>query len=101
MRRPATGRPASRRNSLTLPARNNVDLRLSRVIPIGGSVKAEVIGELKNVFNVVQWAGVNSTVTTDTLGNPLATDSRPRARDSPPTSGYEQRQFQLGFRVSF
>ena len=39
------------RNSLNLPARYNVDLRLSRQIGLGGATKAEVIAELKNVFN--------------------------------------------------
>ncbi len=87
------------RNSLNLPARKNLDLRISRVVPIGPA-KAEVIAEFKNVFNTVQWSGVTATVTTDTLGNPLApipTDGK----GFTPTSGYEQRQFQLGFRVSF
>ncbi len=88
------------RNSLNLPARYNVDLRLSRVIPIRGSVRAEVIAELKNVFNTVQWAAVNSVVATDTAGNPAAT--LPTSGDQlPPTAGYEQRQFQLGFKVVF
>ncbi len=88
------------RNSLNLPARNNVDLRFSRVVPITGSVKAEVIAELKNVFNIVQWASVNSVVATDTLGNPLA--PIPTEGDQfTPTGGYEQRQFQLGFRITF
>ncbi len=88
------------RNSLNLPARYNVDLRFSRIVPIRGSVRAEVIAELKNVFNSVQWAAVNSVVTTDTAGNPAA--ALPASGDElPPTGGYEQRQFQLGFKVIF
>lgn len=88
------------RNSLRLPARYNVDARFSRLVPIGGSAKAEIIAELKNLFNTVQWAGVTSTVTTDTLGNPVA--PIPTSADLfPASNGYEQRQFQLGFRLQF
>ena len=88
------------RNSLRLPARYNVDARYSRQFPIGATAKAEVIAELKNVFNTVQWSGVTSTVTTDTAGNPLA--PIPASGDLfLPNGGYEQRQFQLGFRVRF
>jgi len=88
------------RNSLNLPARYNVDLRYSRLFPIARTFKAEVIAELKNVFNTVQWNGVNSVVTVDALGNPAA--PIPSEGDMfPATGGYEQRQFQLGFRVTF
>lgn len=88
------------RNSLNLPARKNVDLRYSRSVPLGGSRRAEVIAELKNVFNTVQWSSVNSVLATDTLGNltsPLQTDTRLFTNPQ----GYEQRQFQMGFRVQF
>ena len=44
------------RNSLNLPARKNVDLRLSRQLPHRRRTKAEVIAEVKNVFNTVQWS---------------------------------------------
>jgi hypothetical protein len=88
------------RNSLNLPARYNVDFRYSRLFPVVGTFKAEVIAELKNVFNSVQWSGVNSVVTVDALGNPVS--PIPGSGDGfPPTGGYEQRQFQLGFRVTF
>ncbi|MEW6321850.1 MAG: TonB-dependent receptor [Acidobacteriota bacterium] len=89
-----------RRNSMHLPARYNVDLRLSRQVAVGGSRKAEVIAEVKNLFNTVQWAGVNSTVAVDAVGNPLAPIPT-KANQFPATSGYEQRQFQLGFRFIF
>jgi len=89
------------RNSLTLPARRNVDVRLSRQVPIGPT-KAEVIAEVKNVFNTVQWQGVTGqavavNTTTGLPINPLPTS----ASQLRPTGGYEQRQFQLGFRVQF
>ena len=42
------------RNSMYLPNRYNVDLRYTRFIPLRGSVRAEVIAEMKNVFNTEQ-----------------------------------------------
>jgi hypothetical protein len=89
------------RNSLRLPARYNVDLRYSRIIPLGrANTNAEVIAEVKNIFNTTQWSAVNSTVTTDAAGAP--TVPIPTSGDLfPATGGYEQRQFQLGFRVRF
>ncbi len=88
------------RNSLTLPARYNVDFRYSRRFRVGGNRAAEVIAEVKNIFNTVQTAGVNATIATDTLGNALA--ALPTSGDQlTPTGGYEQRQFQLGFKFTF
>jgi hypothetical protein len=88
------------RNSMYLPARYNVDMRYSRFVPFGGNLRAEVIGELKNVFNTVQWAGVSSAIQVDPLGNPLQAIPT-TAKGFRPSSGYEQREFQLGFRLRF
>jgi hypothetical protein len=88
------------RNSLNLPARYNVDFRYSRRIPVGGNRAAEVIAEVKNLFNTVQTSGVNAAVTTNAQGipvNPLPTS----ASDLVPNGGYEQRQLQIGFRFTF
>jgi carboxypeptidase family protein/TonB-dependent receptor-like protein len=88
------------RNALYLAARKNVDLRYTRWIPIRGSVRGEIIAELKNVFNTEQLSGINTTIAVDTLGNPLATiPTDPYQYPNP--SGYEQRKFQLGFKVRF
>ena len=90
------------RNSLYLPHRYNVDLRYSRFIPIRGSVRAEVVAEFKNLFNNRQTAGVNRVVSTDPGGNPVA--AIPATADDFPMSGrsgYEARQFQVGFKVNF
>ena len=88
------------RNSLYLPNRYNVDLRYTRMVPIHGSVRAEVIAEMKNVFNKLQMSGFNSIVTTDASGNPLvAIPNDPFG--FPSATGYEQRKFQLGFKVRF
>jgi hypothetical protein len=88
------------RNSLYLAPRKNVDLRYTRFVPIRGSVRAEIVAELKNVFNTEQLAGITTNTVVDALGNPaapIATD--PYQFGNP--SGYEQRKFQLGFKVRF
>ncbi len=88
------------RNSIKLPNRYNVDARYSRRFAIRGAMAAEVIAEIKNLFNSVQVSGVNATIPANPAGvpnNPLPTSGD----ELPPTSGYEQRQFQLGFRFIF
>ncbi len=88
------------RNSVNFPARYNIDLRYSRFVPIRGSIRGEVLAEFKNLPNIVQTSAVNRIVTTDALGNP--TTPIPTSGDGfVPTSGYEQREFQLGFKVYF
>ena len=74
----------------------NVDARYSRFIPFG-RVRAELFGEAKNFFNTRNVAAVNRVVATDAAGNPLAALPSP----FPPTGGYQQRQFQIGAKVSF
>jgi hypothetical protein len=88
------------RNPLYLAARKNVDMRYTRTIPVRGSVRAEVIAELKNVFNTEQLQGLNTTIAVDALGNPLtAIPTDPYQFPNP--SGFEQRKVQLGFKVRF
>jgi hypothetical protein len=97
----SSDRPLSvARNALYLPTRKNVDLRYTRWFPVHGSMRAEFIAELKNVFNTVQMANINTTIAVDTLGNPTATiPTDPYQFVNP--SGYEQRKLQLGFKVRF
>jgi hypothetical protein len=88
------------RNSLNLPARYNVDFRYSRRFRIRGNTAAEIIGEVKNLFNTVQTSGVNANVPTNAFGVPTGT--LPTSVDQlTPNGGYEQRQFQLGFKFTF
>lgn len=89
------------RNSLNLPARYNVDFSYRRRIRVHGTMAAEVIAEVKNIFNTVQVAGVqNAVITTDAQGNPMA--PLPTSGDQLiANNGYEQRQFQLGFKFVF
>jgi hypothetical protein len=94
------------RNSMYYPNRWNVDARYSRYIPIRKSVRAEIIAEFKNIFNIVETQGVLSSVQVDTLGNPLtpiptyvSTHSKPGGFT--PNGGFEQREFQIGFKLHF
>ena len=96
----ASDRPAGvPRNSLTLPARKNVDLRLSRQVPLGRT-KAEIIAELTNVFNTVQWSGVTAAIPVVTATG-LPVSALPTSAEQLRQPAYEQRQFQLGFRFVF
>ena len=88
------------RNPIYLAARKNVDLRYTRFVPIRGSVRAEVIAELKNLFNTEQLSGITTTIPVDALGNPLSTIAGDPYQFVNP-AGYEQRKFQLGFKLRF
>jgi carboxypeptidase family protein/TonB-dependent receptor-like protein len=88
------------RNPLYLAARKNVDLRYTRWIPISGSVRGEIIAELKNAFNIEQLSNITTTTAVDALGNPLAPIATDPYQFVNPT-GFEQRKFQLGFKVRF
>jgi hypothetical protein len=97
----ASDRPSGvPRNSLALPARNNLDARYSRRFPIQGNMAAEVILEVKNLFNTEQTSSVNATVPTNAQGVPLGTLPTSGSQLQP-TGGYEQRQIQLGFKFTF
>jgi len=88
------------RNSLYLPARKNVDLRFTRWVPIHGAMRGEIIAELKNVFNIEQMSGINTVVTVDAAGVPTTAIPTDPYQFNTPT-GFEQRKFQLGFRLRF
>jgi hypothetical protein len=95
------------RNSLYLPNRYNVDGRWTRFVPLRGSVRAEIIAELKNIFNKQQTSAVGTTFLTDAGGNPtfpIPSDTNHfsvAGNNFAVPSGYEQRKFQLGFRLRF
>ena len=74
-----------------------LDLRYSRFIPLPSEQRIELFFEAKNLFNTENVAGVNRIVTTDVAGNPSA----PLPDPFPPTSGYDQRQMQLGVKFVF
>ena len=88
------------RNALNLPARKNVDARYSRRFRIQGEMAAEIIAEVKNLFNTIQPSSVNATIPTNAQGVPTAALPTSGSQLTP-TGGYEQRQFQLGFKFTF
>jgi hypothetical protein len=88
------------RNSMYMPNRYNIDMRYSRFFPIYKTMRMEVIAEFKNVMNKQQLQGVTSSVQVDTAGNPLAPVPG-NAWGFTNYSGFEQREFQLGFKFHF
>ena len=97
----ASDRPqGAARNSLSLPARKNIDARYSRRFRIQGDMAAEIIAEVKNLFNTIQPSSVNATIITNAQGVPAAALPTSGSQLTP-TGGYEQRQFQLGFKFTF
>ena len=75
----------------------NVDARYSRLIPVGKGVRAELFVEAKNIFNTRNTRAVNSVVTTTATGDLAA----PLPAQFPITGTYEQRQMQLGLKLTF
>ena len=89
------------RNSLNLPYRKNVDARLSRFVNFGGHYKFEVQAEFKNIFNWEQVSGVQTTYAVNATTG-VATVVLPiNSGALVPNGGYEQRKFQLGFKLFF
>ena len=75
----------------------NLDARYSRFIPIGRTVRTELFVEAKNIFNQRNVRAVNSVVATNAAGD-LASAL---PAEFPVTATYEQRQVQLGVKVTF
>jgi hypothetical protein len=88
------------RNSMYMPTRKNVDMRYTRMFPIHNTMRAELIAELKNVFNTEQLQSLTTTISVDAAGNPL-TPIPTDPYQFPNPSGFEQRKFQLGFKFRF
>ncbi len=74
-----------------------LDLRYSRFIPVRASWRGELFFEAKNLFNTRNVSGVNRVIATDAFGAPSAA----LPATFPGTAGYDQRQMQLGVKVSF
>ena len=75
----------------------NVDGRYIRFIPLRARVRAQLFVEAKNIFNTENVSAVNRVVVTDAAGTLAA----PLADPFPGTTGYQQRQVQLGVKLSF
>ena len=89
------------RNSLNLPTRKNMDLRFSRFFNLHKSYRFEVQAEFKNIFNNEQVSGVQTTYPVNATTG-AATGTLPNNSFALiPTGGFEQRKFQLGFKLFF
>ena len=87
----------------------NLDARYVRFIPLGARFRAELFVEAKNVFNTgcsnpdeyatctINISAVNRVVTTNAAGEPAAAIPDPFVG----TGGYQQRQVQVGAKLSF
>ena len=75
----------------------NLDMRYSRFVPLHDTQRLELFFEAKNLFNTENVSAVNRIVTTDAAGV-LAS---PLPDPFPPTSGYDQRQMQVGLKYVF
>jgi hypothetical protein len=56
------------RNSLWTDGYNNVDMRVSRTIPLGGRYKLEAIFEMFNLFNIAHYSNYIDTLYTSVRG---------------------------------
>jgi hypothetical protein len=101
-----TDRPAlAGRNTGRGPNHINLDLRVGKEFLIGndGAYRIEAIAEAFNLFNRVNYSGVNNIVGT----TPLATHhvaGNPNAKPAEPlgfTSAFDPRQIQLGVKFKF
>jgi|WetSurMetagenome_2_1015567.scaffolds.fasta_scaffold31002_1 hypothetical protein len=94
------------RNPMYYPVRKNMDMRYTRWVPVARGVRGEIIAEVKNLLNTRQMSGLNTTRTVDTAGNLVDSTGALTQLPTDPyqflnPSGFEQRKFQLGFRVRF
>jgi hypothetical protein len=81
------------KNALEGQPYNRLDLRLTKSVRLGGSLKAAFIAEVFNVFNYANYTGYNTTLS--------ATAAATTARFGLPTSADIPREGQFAFRVTF
>lgn len=71
---PGSDGAESARFFLRAPPINNVDFSISKIVPFGKGVKAEVRLDMFNALNHTQFTGVNSSVSFASLTNPTITN---------------------------
>ncbi len=92
------------RNTGTGPAYVTTDLRISRRLPLAQeSVAVDLIFEAFNLFNNVNYSGVNNVIGTTVINSGHVTGSSDVASNRPFgfTSAFDPRQIQFGFRLTF
>jgi hypothetical protein len=72
---------------------NRMDLRLTKSVRLGNSIRASIIGEVFNVFNYANYTAFNTSLSPTSLST--------TSRFGLPTAADVSRQGQLGFRVTF
>jgi hypothetical protein len=72
---------------------NRLDLRLTKTLRLGGTLKASLIAEVFNVFNYANYTAFNTSLSATSLST--------TSRFGLPTAADVSRQGQLGFRVTF
>jgi hypothetical protein len=70
---------------------HKVDMRVSKAIRLGGSVRATLLAEAFNVFNWKNYGNYNTQLDSPTFGQPTAASG----------NAYAPRSGQLGFRLEF
>lgn len=83
------------RNTVVAPATYELNMRYSRIFPVGERWKPEFFFESTNLFNRTNVTGLNTTATVDTLGNITAQPTYAW------TSALDQRLIQLGLKLVF
>jgi hypothetical protein len=94
--------PFAGRNTGRGPGFWTVDLRVSRAFQVGDTGRIELIAEAFNMFNHLNFKGVNNTV--GVLAPPFDVTGRKDLGPSQPlafTSAFDPRQIQLGARFTF
>ena len=79
------------RNALRGLPLHKVDMRVTKTITLVNNVNIELLGELFNAFNRKNYGAYNTTITSASFGQPVATSG----------NAYVPRQGQLGVRVNF
>jgi hypothetical protein len=79
------------RNALRGLPLHKVDMRVSKRVTLVNSVKLELLAEVFNVFNRKNYGAYNTTITSASFGQPVATSG----------NAYVPRQGQLGIRLEF
>ena len=79
------------RNALRGMPLHKVDMRVTKTVTLVNNVNIELLAELFNVFNRKNYGAYNTTITSASFGQPVATSG----------NAYVPRQGQLGVRVNF
>jgi len=79
------------RNALRGLPLHKVDMRVTKTVTLVNNVNIELLAEVFNVFNRKNYGAYNTTITSASFGQPVATSG----------NAYVPRQGQLGVRVNF